>query len=454
MVRLTLAFSFCLAFVVAQASDSVKVKFASGPWEVVLSEARKSNRPIFVDFYTTWCGPCIKMDKQAFPNVRVSQLFNANFVNYKVNAEKGEGVNLAKSYGVTAYPTLIFVSPTGEVVYRTEGYESVEHLLAEANKVIEVSASLNRLSTSSQSHQENLRDKAYLKEYLQKLSKLRQPASSLLEEYVNNLRSDEQTDLENLAIMAGTVSTTNSKAFDILLEQLPAIRSLPVGREALISMPAAVASDFRKVVDADDERALEALTVKHKKLLQQAGRLAPELVDQELLRQRIDFYRQAGNYKKYHALSSFYVQTQLLSQSEDSLRQQDEHIYQEFLRRVQVPDSARTTARFADLSEAMKHRASAGVADGLNAVARAHFESITDLHYLSEALQWAGRAVELSPGPTYRETYACLLYRLGRKEEAILIQIQTVAEAKEMPDLRISPEAFQQVLEKMQKGVL
>lgn len=441
---------FCLAFAAARAGDSTGVKFLPGPWQAVLAEAKRLNKPVFVDFYTTWCAPCVKMEKEAFPAAKVGQLFNSSFVNYKVNAERGEGIAVAKTYRVKAYPTLLFVSPAGEVIYRTEGYGGIEHLLAEAGKVIQVTGKLSRLTGGTQHNQGNRRDNARLQEYLQELATLRQPVDTLLDEYVAGLSPAEQTTPENLAIMAGTLSTTRSKAFDILLEQLPAIRSSPVGREALITMPAAVASDFRKVVEAGDEQALEALIVKHQKLLRQAGTLAPELVEQELLRQRIDFHRQAGAPKKYHALARFYVQTQLLSQPGDSLRRQDERIYQEFLRRVQISDSA----RFADLSEAMKHRASESVADGLNSMARAHFESITDPQDLAEALQWAGRAVELRAAPVYRETYACLLYRLGRKEEAIRVQARAVAEARELVSSRIPPEAFQAVLEKMQKGIL
>ena len=87
----------------------------------VLDLASEKNKLVFVDFYTTWCLPCKLMDEDVFPDKGISELFNDNFVSYKVDAEKANGPNLALLYQVNVYPTLLFLDKDGKVLVRKEG---------------------------------------------------------------------------------------------------------------------------------------------------------------------------------------------------------------------------------------------------------------------------------------------------------------------------------------------
>jgi thiol:disulfide interchange protein len=87
----------------------------------VLEKAQQENKPIFVDFYTTWCAPCRLMDESVFSNFEIGEYMNSNFINFKVNAEAGNGPNLAAIYEVRSYPTLLFLNQHGEVLVRKEG---------------------------------------------------------------------------------------------------------------------------------------------------------------------------------------------------------------------------------------------------------------------------------------------------------------------------------------------
>ena len=76
------------------------IQFETSSWKEVLQKAKQENKLIFVDLYTTWCGPCKKMAAETFPQQVVGDYFNKNFVNYKIDAEKGEGPELAGKYEV------------------------------------------------------------------------------------------------------------------------------------------------------------------------------------------------------------------------------------------------------------------------------------------------------------------------------------------------------------------
>lgn len=89
------------------------IKFEHGTFDEALAKAKKENKLLFVDFYTTWCGPCKKMSKTIFTQDEVGAFFNKNFISLKVDAEKGEGPELAKKYEVTGFPTMIFFNGDG-----------------------------------------------------------------------------------------------------------------------------------------------------------------------------------------------------------------------------------------------------------------------------------------------------------------------------------------------------
>lgn len=108
-------------------SQSQGVQFFEGNWEELLASAKTKNKPFFVDVYTTWCGPCKTMSKITFKDSKVGKLSNDYFLAYKIDAERGEGVNVADKYKVKGFPTVLFFSPEGKLIGREEGYRDVEH---------------------------------------------------------------------------------------------------------------------------------------------------------------------------------------------------------------------------------------------------------------------------------------------------------------------------------------
>lgn len=110
------------------------VKFTpSDNLTAVLELAEDKEKLVFVDFYTTWCLPCKLMDEDVFTDKGIGELMNDNFINYKIDAEKGNGPNLALLYQVNVFPTLLFLDGKGRVVVRKEGaaYQTELRSLAE-----------------------------------------------------------------------------------------------------------------------------------------------------------------------------------------------------------------------------------------------------------------------------------------------------------------------------------
>ncbi|MBB4801716.1 thioredoxin family protein [Flavobacterium aquidurense] len=99
-----------------------EIKFSDGKWKDIAAMAKKNKKYVFVDAYTTWCGPCKLLKSQTFREKEVISFFNKNFINVSVDMEKGEGLTLAQTWDVTAYPTLLFFNPEGKLIMKHLGF--------------------------------------------------------------------------------------------------------------------------------------------------------------------------------------------------------------------------------------------------------------------------------------------------------------------------------------------
>ena len=108
------------------------MEFFHGSFDDALGEAREQGKKVFVDVYTTWCGPCIVMQETVFPLPEVGEYFNARFVNYKLDAEDETlmGPEIAARYEVRAYPTYLIVDSEGEEIGRASSGMSGDQFIA------------------------------------------------------------------------------------------------------------------------------------------------------------------------------------------------------------------------------------------------------------------------------------------------------------------------------------
>ena len=110
------------------------IKFKKMSLTKAMALAKSSGKIIFIDAYTTWCGPCKEMAKTTFQSPRVGSVFNEKFINIKIDVENDEdGEMLEKNYNVAAYPTLLFIDANGKLVKRLVGKQSEEKLLNQVN---------------------------------------------------------------------------------------------------------------------------------------------------------------------------------------------------------------------------------------------------------------------------------------------------------------------------------
>ncbi len=112
-----------------------EVIFYKGTFDNLLRESRKTDKPIILDFWASWCGPCKKMDAETFKNQDLASYVNANFLVYRVNIDTFEGMEIVEKYDVEVFPTLIITDKRGNKKELLKGFYPPNYLNTELRKI-------------------------------------------------------------------------------------------------------------------------------------------------------------------------------------------------------------------------------------------------------------------------------------------------------------------------------
>lgn len=128
--------AFTLKKAPVQKEEGTGIKFEHITLEEAKKLAAENEQLIFIDCYTSWCGPCKKMAATSFMNEEVGEVFNESFVNLKVDIEKdADGPELARLYKIKAYPTLLIIDSKGKLIKEVVGFQTEDKLISLANSV-------------------------------------------------------------------------------------------------------------------------------------------------------------------------------------------------------------------------------------------------------------------------------------------------------------------------------
>ncbi|TCD03186.1 thioredoxin family protein [Pedobacter psychroterrae] len=153
--------SIIMLFLLRTELKAEGIDFFKGTWEQALQKAKAEKKLIFLDGYTTWCVPCAELSKTVFPRKDIGDFFNAHFVSVQMDMEKGVGVNLAKSFEISAYPTLVIANSSGFKISDIVGLRAPDEYLDWAKKSLTSRAEVNDDELLSQGKM----DETFIKKY-------------------------------------------------------------------------------------------------------------------------------------------------------------------------------------------------------------------------------------------------------------------------------------------------
>ncbi|MFR5659538.1 MAG: thioredoxin family protein, partial [Butyricimonas faecihominis] len=176
-------------------------------WKKIIKKAKKEKKMIFLDCYTSWCGPCKLLARDVFTKDEVADFFNTRFVNVKFDMEKDtDGVILKKQFGVKFFPTLLFVDPvSGEVLHRLVGAGTPEWLIDGGKLALDPD---NNLHSLMKRYGDGEREPGLIREYAGALFSAysRDEAARVACEYLEPLPLDSLMTPENWALIKQVVT--------------------------------------------------------------------------------------------------------------------------------------------------------------------------------------------------------------------------------------------------------
>lgn len=165
MKRITTTFCALLAAVMMMA-QGMTFEPEGTTLEQASAKAKAEGKLIFLDCFTTWCGPCKMMARDVFPQEKVGAYMNPRFVNLKIDMEGTYGAPLAKKLQITAYPTFVIFNADAQEIGRFLGGSGADEFI----KSVEEKSKDNGSSDLKKRWDEGDRDPQFLLQYLQTLT--------------------------------------------------------------------------------------------------------------------------------------------------------------------------------------------------------------------------------------------------------------------------------------------
>lgn len=118
-------------FLLVASTCSAQIVFQKISLEEAKTLAQQQKKEIFIDFWATWCKPCIAMEKETFSDPEVAKAVNAKYIPLKIDVDYFDGMDVKEMYNVGVLPTILIINANGDVQRRLLGQKSPEGLMQE-----------------------------------------------------------------------------------------------------------------------------------------------------------------------------------------------------------------------------------------------------------------------------------------------------------------------------------
>lgn len=197
-------------------SQNRSVNFVEKSWSEILTMAKTQDKMIFLDAYTTWCGPCKWMAANMFTKDTLADYYNSTFICVHFDMEKGEGLQLAQEYQVKAYPTLLFINSAGGMVHQRVGVpQKVQDYLDMGHIALTPGEGLTACIKKFEAGD---RDPQFMMKYLDRLQGAYMPINEPLKEYFAAQKEADLLNRDNWKMIDLYVSDMDSPEFIYLLK--------------------------------------------------------------------------------------------------------------------------------------------------------------------------------------------------------------------------------------------
>ena len=342
-----------------------------------LTKAKQENKLLFVDCYTSWCGPCKYMVKNIFPQREVGDFYNKNFICWKVDTEKlhSKTDSVAFSgFNIHSWPTFLFLNWKGEIIHRQCGSGDVAGFIE-----------LGKTALDSRKNFYSIQEK---------VNKGDRTAETLFTYYSYIYDTSEKYISEYFALVSDSVKISEPtwKLFDLAVNKIDG----------------------------------EAFKYFASHLSQYEQKIGKKAVETKLM-SLFNFYTLSGNpsisklkqvdtvlYAKYERFANYQI-----IYSRFNRNRADKNLWKELIKTTEQGFATGTLTT-----------------DELNNVSWLVYENykkMNDKEALKKASVWSKKTVDVMPNNhPFNDTYAHILFALGNKKEAIRLEEFALKKATEL----------------------
>lgn len=231
-----LLYVICLLCILTNAkAQDREIKFENSSFQEALNKAKEADKLLFVDCYTSWCGPCKMLARDVFTNNEVADYFNEHFVSLKIDCEKGEGPKIREKFGVVSYPTMLFLKGNGKLVAKVTGASKPSTFLKKVKEALNPKTSL---FAKEQRYQAGERDEAFLIDLINSYMDIREfpKAGKISKELLTSMNENKLITKEMWPIISFYyVSPYGSEWWNFILQHADEYEKL-VGKDAISRM--------------------------------------------------------------------------------------------------------------------------------------------------------------------------------------------------------------------------
>jgi len=378
IILIFLLSSYCISF-----SQDSKINFRNVKHSEIFQIAKKENKPIMIYFHYDGCGGCVKMEKNVFTNAKAAQFYNDNFICYKVNTRKGEGIEINKIYKVKMHPAFFYMDSEGSINHKMVGAFSTVDFIQHGKNSLNPHQTLSYYKTQ---YKNGNRNANFLLKYSYLLRDAFELDSVVINQYLSTQPYEELAKPENIQYIYEfavhnfkTNLGINSDSYRFLLHNKEKFAKF-FEKDQIDTRIVWIAHSFAmKAAEKLDENLFnQAIDIikkyeNGKRLLykEMDGRITGAIeVNQLVLYLKMDYYEKTGKNKEYLEAEEKYIK----------------NIWNDW--------------------------------DVLNEIAWRYYD-YDDTSKLKKAKKWAKRSVELTTKYENCDTYAAILLKLSEGKEAL-----------------------------------
>jgi hypothetical protein len=440
-------------FIRLTSSSNAQVNFEKfSSFEKMLAQAKKENKLVLVQVESKECGQCNDVAQKGLSGTALKEKYAVNFIATLVKQDDNLLKEITNKVNLKSYEMgSLFLDADGNLILKINSTTSSPMFYLEyADKAIALSKNTG-LKDLEVRYKQGERSKELLLSLISEKSKIDFDTRLLLEEYLDLLTLKEIRTMETAKLILEQGMPLESRAREVIYAVYPDSKvdslflSYPL--EERIKINNKIISSTRQAAVRFKSRDL---IYKLSNFISNTHQKNYEKGNFHRQKTLVDFYKEIKDTTNFLQNAENFCNYSLFSVSLDTLKKRSARERNEMFEQRGKSNGGFSYSPFY-----------LQFGSELNNIAYEFFKHTNDLEKLAKALKWSKRSMEINEAlvpdeirkqnPYFMDTYASLLYRLGKKEEAIETQTKALEILKSRGESTLNLET---TLTKIKNGSL